>query len=145
MTEKKPRPSRAKRGGGSVGMPAYLLLHRFADIVESAFGAQCYQVGSSLNSKTWRDVDVRLILPDYVYEEMFGKPDDAFRNSRWVAHVLAFSSLGREMTGLPIDFQIQQQTDANTRYKGHQRNWIGAVPHRFVDWKPYQVEWSKPK
>ena len=22
------------------------------------------------------------------------------------------------MTGLPIDFQIQQQTDANTRYQG---------------------------
>ena len=145
MTEKK-RPSRAKRGGGSVGMPAYLLLQQFGALVEAAFGTQCYQVGSSIHSKRWRDVDVRLMLPDHVYEEMFGKPSDAFRSERWISLCLAYSALGRQMTGLPIDFQIQQVSEANRMYgEGHSRNCLGMVPHRYVDYKPYVLEWSKPK
>jgi hypothetical protein len=31
---------------------------------------------------------------------------------------LAWSMLGRQMTGLPIDFQIQQQTLANDEFDG---------------------------
>ena len=47
-----------------------------------------------------------------------------------VDRVLAFSALGREMTGLPIDFQIQQQSYANEKFE-KSRNSLGMVPWRF--------------
>ena len=103
-----------------VGMPQALLLQRFGQLIKDAFGETPYQVGSSLESKTgWRDVDVRVILSDADYERLgFGDPVNPHCNAKWVALVLAFSTLGREMTGLPIDFQIQQQTLANKQPHG---------------------------
>ncbi len=113
-----------------VGMPAELMLQEFGSQVWAAFGHEPYHVGSSLLGKTWRDVDVRLILPDDEYEALgFGDPQHAHFNGKWVSLCLAYSALGKAMTGLPIDFQIQQQTDANERYKGR-RSAIGFVPLR---------------
>ena len=102
-------------------MPATLLLHEFGSHVWAAFGQPPYHVGSSLTEKTWRDVDVRLILPDDEYEAHGfgdGKPSTEMQNAKWVAMCLAFSALGKQLTGLPIDFQIQQQTQANKAYDG---------------------------
>lgn len=114
-----------------VGMPQDLLLHEFGSQVWFAFGELPYHVGSSLTQKSgWRDVDVRLILSDEEYERQgFGHPDRSHDNGKWVAMVLAFSALGKAMTGLPIDFQIQQRTDANKRYKGI-RSALGFIPLR---------------
>ena len=114
-----------------VGMPQDLLLNEFGSQVWAAFGDCPYHVGSSLTQKTgWRDVDVRLILPDYLYEAMgLGDPKHAHQNARWVSFALAFSALGKAMTGLPIDFQIQQQTAANEEFKGV-RSALGIVPLR---------------
>lgn len=47
-----------------VGMPAYLLLQEFGSQVWHAFGTPPYLVGSALDGKQWRDVDIRLILAD---------------------------------------------------------------------------------
>jgi hypothetical protein len=104
-----------------VGMPYSLLLQEFGEHVFRAFGHVCYHVGSSLREKTgWRDVDVRLILPDAEYERMgLGDPRFQHENKRWVSLVLAWSSFGKTITGLPIDFQIQQQTLANETEKGN--------------------------
>lgn len=103
-------------------MPASLLLEQFGQVVRNAFGDDVYQVGSSLchNGNTmWRDVDVRVLLDDAEYEAQgFGNPEQAHSNMKWVAFTLAFSALGKAMTGLPIDFQIQQRTHANTKDKG---------------------------
>ena len=113
------------------GMPASLLLDEFGSQVWAAFGHPPYHVGSSLTSKTWRDVDVRLILPDDEYAA-WGFGDDAARpshNEKWVSFVLAYSALGKAITGLPIDFQIQQQTYANEHYKGP-RGALGHIPLR---------------
>lgn len=130
---------RAERRRMGVGMPAELKLHEFGSRVWSAFGAIPYHVGSSLSSKQWRDVDVRLILSDEKWSLYgFGDPDRVFSNERWVAFCLAFSALGKEMTGLPIDFQIQQESDANGKYKGD-RSAIGRVPLRLVG-TPERVE-----
>lgn len=113
-----------------VGMPAALLLHEFGSQVWYAFGAPPYHVGSSLQGKHWRDVDVRLILPDDEYEALgLGQPNMPYRNGKWVALCLAFSALGKQMTGLPIDFQIQQQTRANEEYTGP-RSTLGIVALR---------------
>lgn len=115
-----------------VGMPAHLKLQEFGSQIYEAFGHLPYHVGSSLTQKRdWRDVDVRLILPDDEYEALgLGHPDDSHRNGKWVALCLAFSALGRDMTGLPVDFQIQQRSKANETYEGS-RSAIGLVPLRY--------------
>lgn len=115
-----------------VGMPTALLLHEFGSKVWDAFGHVPYHVGSSLELKTgWRDVDVRLILPDDEYAAMgLGKPNLPSHNAKWVALCLAFSELGKIMTGLPIDFQIQQMSRANEDHD-KPRSAIGMMPHRF--------------
>jgi hypothetical protein len=102
----------------SVGMPQTLLLQEFGEHVHRAFGHVCYQVGSSLKEKSgWRDVDVRLMLPDDEYARMkLGDPAHPQRNKRWVSLVLVWSSFGRQLTGLPIDFQIQQTSYANEKF-----------------------------
>jgi|SRR6185437_4490979 len=106
-------------GKHGVGMPAAIYLDHFGQIVRDTFDAMPYQVGSSLDTTEWRDVDVRVILSDAEYEAWgFGDPEHTHCNARWVSLTLAFSALGRHMTGLPIDFQIQQQTRANAMYKG---------------------------
>jgi hypothetical protein len=106
----------------SVGMPQYILLQQFGQVVQEAFGYFPYHVGSSLAGKTWRDVDVRLILPDDEYQRMFGAKavpaSGALCSKKWCALCLAFATLGKEMTGLPIDFQIQQQSEANKVFDG---------------------------
>lgn len=114
-----------------VGMPAGLFLDEFGSQIWAAFGHLPYLVGSALENKQWRDVDVRLILCDDEYARLeLGEPGDAHRNERWVSLVLAYSALGKAMTGLPIDFQIQQQTDANTRYGSRPRSALGTTPQR---------------
>lgn len=124
--EIKKKIEKNKRGGAmGVGFPAILKLEDFGDKLFDAFREPAYQVGSSLDSvekggkRGWRDVDVRMILPDEKYAALrFGDPKSTIQNARWAAVCLAFSVLGREMTGLPIDFQIQQQSYANEKFKG---------------------------
>ena len=111
-------------------MPADLRLEEFGSQVWAAFGHIPYHVGSSLMSKQWRDVDVRLILPDEEYEQMgLGDPEYTHHNEKWVSLVLAYSALGKAMTGLPIDFQIQQQSYANAEYS-KARSALGTIPLR---------------
>lgn len=122
MTAPEPRET----GALSVGMPALLYLNAFGREIEEAFGHLPYVVGSAARSKTWRDVDVRLMLPDDEFDVLF--PDDVpALNGRWSLMCAAISELGRQRTGLPIDFQIQRTTEANDRYPGprHIRHAIG--------------------
>jgi hypothetical protein len=113
-------------------MPAHLKLEEFGSHIWFAFGEPAYHVGSSFMEKSgWRDVDVRLILSDDEYEAQgFGDPNYANENGKWVALVLAFSALGREMTGLPIDFQIQQATRTKILYGKLDKEVIGRIPLR---------------
>ncbi|MHB1953563.1 MAG: hypothetical protein ACYCOU_07400 [Sulfobacillus sp.] len=119
----------------SVGMPAAMKLDLFADQVFMAFGDHPYLVGSALTEKRdWHDVDVRLILDDEKWTSMgLGEHVAGWSGAseKWMSLCLAYSALGREMTGLPIDFQIQQRTQANERYKGP-RDPLGLLPWRFV-------------
>lgn len=72
-------------------------------------GAMPYLVGSARTRPDYRDVDVRLILPDT-------------EHARLKKHVdvqqlgLTVSLWGQRVTGLPIDFQVQQMTAANDLY-----------------------------
>lgn len=118
-----------------VGMPGALLLDEFGAVCADFFGAHVYHVGSSTGfsrKKTYRDVDVRVILTDDEYAALgLGDPEHPHHNRRWVALTLAFSALGRQMTGLPIDFQVQQQTYANKKFpKGRSALGIIALMRR---------------
>lgn len=100
-----------------VGMPASMYLDQFGHVVNDAFGAFPYLVGSATRGKQWRDVDVRLILADEDYDAFFGAGTDANEtNPKWCAYCMAFAELGRRMTGLPVDFQIQRRSEANRMY-----------------------------
>lgn len=113
-----------------------MYLHEFGSQVWAAFGTPPFHVGSSLVLKSgWRDVDVRLILSDDVYAAFeLGKPNLPRHNGKWVALCMAFSALGRHMTGLPIDFQIQQESRANQDYSStdHPRSSLGVVALRLL-------------
>ena len=120
------------RGVGP-GMPGFLYLEIFGSVVWDVFGTPPYLVGSAANSKQWRDVDVRLILDDADYDDLIspspGCPEHS--NGKWAGLCMAFSALGKEMTGLPVDFQIQRCTQANERFPGV-RKALGLCGHRFL-------------
>ncbi len=105
-----------------VGMPQWLYLNQFGRMVCDAFGDWPFLVGSATVSKQWRDVDVRLILFDEDYARIVGAPTKPeAENQRWNVFCMAFSELGKRVTGLPIDFQIQQMTQANAEFPHQHR------------------------
>lgn len=105
-----------------VGMPATLLLNTWGRSVAEAFGGNLpYLVGSALagEGRDWRDVDVRLMLPDEEWDALFGVyQTPLWTNPRWSAMCTAFSLWGAQQTGLPIDFQFQRTTEANAEFDG---------------------------
>jgi len=120
--------------GIGVGMPALLYLEQFGSLVRDAFGTPPYLVGSALKGREWRDVDVRVILADEEYARWFGEPAWVERAcGKWSAICMAFSELGRRMTGLPIDFQVQSQKTANSKFGEEPRSALGIVEQRMVD------------
>lgn len=92
-----------------------------------------YLVGSVLERADYRDVDVRVILADKLYDRLFhkvrvhadgGAHDDAW----WTFLCSSISHWLTEVSGLPVDFQIQRMTEANAyeAYKGKFRNPLGV-------------------
>lgn len=83
------------------------------------------------------DVDIRVVLGDEKWAAMgFGDPDTIHQNGKWVAMVTAFSCLGEKMTGLPIDFQLQQNSHANRIDGGKIRSAVGLTPLRMAQLTP---------
>lgn len=68
------------------------------------------------------DVDLRLILADEEYDALMAGTPDGFATLL----DLALGAYIRELTGLPIDFQVQRMTEANERHGGRQRNPLGG-------------------
>lgn len=90
------------------------LIHRAFD------GGPPYLVGTAGDGDagSYRDVDVRLILGDAEFAEACPT------RARWELLCLAVSAYLHDRTGLPIDFQIQRQDEANERFHGR-RNPLG--------------------
>lgn len=88
--------------------------------IMEAFDATPYLVGTAATRTTYRDVDVRLILDDEKYARL---ADVA--GPQLVAFLgLAVGEYLAARTGMPIDFQVQQQTAANAHHDGS-RNPLG--------------------
>ena len=101
------------------GMPATTHLEAFGQCLRDAFGAMPYHVGSSIHGKTWRDVDVRIMLDDDRFDALFpGYASYRQRDAWWSLICSAISELGKQRTGLPIDFQVQRTSYANKKFPG---------------------------
>lgn len=95
------------------------LLRAWGDQVRLMFwGTMPYQVGSSLLRPDWRDVDVRLMLDAGYVALHHGVLDVYYLN-------LSVSLWGQKVTGLPIDFQVQDLHSANIDYPDLRRDPIG--------------------
>ncbi len=94
-----------------------------------SFGYGVFLVGSSLHTKDYRDVDVRVILPDGKFMTLF--PDYRPKNpdTFWQFACTAMSEWLESRTGLPVDFQIQPASEANTEFplENHSRNALGMI------------------
>ena len=89
--------------------------------IRQAFRAMPYLVGTAgvRGDRDYRDVDVRLILDDDEFAAACPTKE------RWALLCLSISTYLAERTGLPVDFQIQQQTAANAVHDGP-RNPVGC-------------------
>ena len=93
-----------------------------------------YLVGSVLRKPDWRDVDIRMILANEEFDRLFPKVDKFGENALWKIMCISISNYLSNMTDLPIDFQIQRQSEANEKYKtqdGHLRSAIGLFIHDY--------------
>lgn len=122
MSQEPEEPARRKKGV-YVGAPACFALELACEQLNRAFAGRnrfcCYLVGSALQRPDWRDVDVRLIMHDEDFAELFPDAGDHWeQDPRWLIMTVAISRHLSEATGLPIDFQFQPQTHANKRHNG---------------------------
>ena len=103
-----------------IGAPACFALEMACKQVQAAFAprqdgrlGQVYIVGSAIERSDWRDVDVRLMLDDTSFAELF--PNVILDSGaalwefdpRWTLLTVAVTEWMRKATSLPIDFQIQ--------------------------------------
>lgn len=118
----KPWAKPAKVRANYLPAPHYFALNQAATLVNAAFGGfGCYLVGSCLERQDYRDVDVRLILEDATYDRWFGASSGQHESGGvhdplWSLLCLAVSEWLKAQTGLPVDFQIQRQTQANEKH-----------------------------
>ena len=86
------------------------LLDDWAVHLGQMFGNEVpYLVGSALIKPDHRDVDVRIVLDDDAYANLAACVSINRLN-------VCLSLWGKTVTGLPIDCQVQQQTEANRLY-----------------------------
>jgi hypothetical protein len=88
--------------------------------ITAAFGRPVYLVGSVLRTAAYRDIDLRLILPDEEAAQFSGRIGLLVN--------IALSDLIAKTAGqsAPVDFQIQSMTDANIPEHGA-RNPLGLA------------------
>jgi hypothetical protein len=103
-----------------IGAPHFFNLNQACLTLNQAFGfGHIYLVGSSIERRDFRDVDVRCILPDEKFAQLFsGLTGDPTRNAFWSLLCSSISLWLSQHSGLPVDFQIQQQTVANAENNG---------------------------
>lgn len=112
-----------------VGAPQIFELNAACVLINKAFRPQdafgTYHVGSSLAKRDYRDVDVRTIMPDDAFVLMFGKVEPFQHIPLWNLLCVSISHWLSKRTDLPVDYQIQPQTWANTKYPKQARNPVG--------------------
>ena len=97
-----------------------------------AFGPHIFLVGSAHEKRDYRDVDVRVMLPDEDWERLFPglDPGRAQLDPLWSIMCAAISLYLSQHSDLPVDFQIQQRTKANEEYPKEKRGPLGLFAAR---------------
>lgn len=112
-----------------IGAPEFFNLNHACQALTEAFGYNIYLVGSALERRDFRDVDVRCILDDEDFARLFPACGNAPQHcASWSLLSAAISEWLRARTGLPIDFQFQAQTKANAENDGP-RSALGLFVH----------------
>lgn len=102
-----------------IGAPEMFELNQACRPIVDAYGHCVYLVGSCLKKRDYRDVDVRVILSDEKFDELFpGIRSNHQLDARWSLMCSAISLWLNKHSGLPIDFQIQRRTQANEEFNG---------------------------
>ena len=109
-------------------------------IIYKAFGEYPYLVGSANAKADYRDVDIRLMLADKTFDALFKG-----RAGVWALICYAITGWLRAETGLPIDFQIQRQTEANKKYGSEFRNPLGVRGINFAGYGDATNLWPRSK
>lgn len=128
-TKFKPLPERGlkRQKANYIGAPAAFALELAIRPIIDAFGndddpySGVYVVGSCLERQDWRDVDVRFMMGDEKFYKLFpdARKDHWEFDPRWLLLTVMISKLLSEQTGLPIDFQFQPASHANTVHMGN--------------------------
>ena len=112
---------------------SYLTTAEFARLnfaclpINEAFPHRTFLVGSVTETRDFRDVDIRVVLDDDKFDELFkGKP------FIWSLFCLGITELLCKSTGLSVDFQIQRMSEANKLFEGKTRNPIGTRARLFA-------------
>ena len=133
-----------KKGAGVVRAtylpaPNIYALHNACQLVHTAFRETSYGVylvGSCLQGRDYRDVDVRLLMRDEAYDSMFGIPPfqkgDGRMHALWSLMCLTTSEWLAKQSGLPVDFQIQRASTANEKYPNQPRLPLGIFYAPYV-------------
>lgn len=113
-----------------IGAPEMFNLDAACRPIADAFGHCVYLVGSALERRDYRDVDVRCILDDNTFDQMF--PDRRTTRTAWLnprEAILDAAMAGwlQARTGLPIDFQFQRRSEANAEFGGKPRHPLGLA------------------
>lgn len=112
----------AMKRANYIPAPHFFNLNMACTILQKAFcngGGGVYLVGSSLERRDFRDVDVRLMLPDEEFDALFGEKLGAYYlNAKWAIMSSSISLYLSQHSGLPVDFQFQRTTEANRDYDG---------------------------
>ncbi len=113
-----------KRRATALGPHDIYLLDQWGRQLIEAFHETPYLVGSVARAEdNWRDVDLRMVIP----------PGIATSDALMLRTLnLALSLWGRQVTGLPIDFQMQEVEEFHS-YDGEMRNPMG--PRSKTHWQ----------
>lgn len=110
---------------------SYLTVSEFYRLVQAvqpvnrAFDGMSYLVGSCTRRPDFRDVDIRMIVPDEKFEALFPTVEfDPHLDAHWKLVNMAVSDWIDASAHLskPVDFQIQSMTEANRDYPEGTRN-----------------------
>lgn len=88
--------------------PAAFALSQECFFIQEALQGRCYLVGSSLQAREFRDVDVRVIMDDDKYDSLFGKCRQD-HSPFWSLLCTSVSLMLSQRTGLNVDFQVQRR------------------------------------
>jgi hypothetical protein len=122
-----PSASTAARPASYLTTANFDLLNLACLPVHEAFDTPPYLVGSALERARFRDVDLRTILPDDEWDALF-----ADKPRLWSLCCLSVSHYLTDLTGLPVDYQVQRRTEANEKFGGRMRNPMGMRARLFA-------------